>query len=148
MIAIGADHRGFFLKKQLKQYLKEKGYEVKDLGNHEYSKTDDYPKFALKVADYVTEHDTKGILVCGTGIGMSIAANKVNGVRAAVIKNFEDAKITRQHNNANIICLRGSTQETHAKRLVGVFLKSEFEGGRHERRVQQIRMIEQLQKRK
>jgi len=144
LIAIGADHGGFRLKSQISDYLEKKGTKHIDLGNLEYDKGDDYPKYALKVAQYVKQNNTKGILICSSGIGMSIAANKVDGIRAAVVHTVTEARKTRQKNHANIICLSKKTNPTTAKRIVGVFLSEKIQGRRHKRRVRQIRMIEQL----
>jgi len=143
-IAIGADHAGFELKNFLISYLKSKGYVVKDFGTFSAESTD-YPLFAYKVAKAVSkgEYD-RGVLICTTGIGMSIVANKVNGIRAALVNDLEMARISRLHNNANIISL--GTKYVDAKlgaEILDVFLNTDFdEGERHHRRVNEINMIE------
>ncbi|MBS1266599.1 MAG: Galactose-6-phosphate isomerase subunit LacA [Candidatus Woesearchaeota archaeon] len=145
LVAIGADHGGFRLKKELKDYLSQKDIPFVDLGNLKYDKKDDYPKYALKVAQYVQENNTKGILICKTGIGMCMAANKIDSIRAAVAHSVTDARKSRQHNDANILCLSSDTKPRMAKRIVGIWLKEKAKGGRHKRRVRQIRMMEQIQ---
>ena len=143
-IAIGADHAGFELKNVLIGYLKSKGYMVKDFGTFSVESTD-YPLFAYKVAKAVSrgEYD-RGVLICTTGIGMSIVANKVKGIRAALVNDMEMARISRLHNNANIISL--GTNYVDAKlgaEILDVFLNTDFDvGERHHRRIDEIRMIE------
>ncbi len=142
-IAIGCDHGGFEMKNELVDYLMEMGYEVGDFGITEKVSVD-YPVIASKVANAVAAGDYPlGILVCGTGIGMSLAANKVKGIRAAACSEVYSAKFTRMHNNSNILCLGGRVigPET-AKIMVEAFLTTEFEGGRHQRRVDMIDAIE------
>ena len=142
-IAIGADHRGFSLKEVLKEFLKEKGYEVIDFGTHS-EESFDYPDAAIPVGEAVASGEAdRGILICMTGIGMSIAANKVKGVRAALVTGLEFAELSRRHNDANVICLQGGYVDPEdAKKFVEVFLTTEFEGGRHERRVNKIKEYE------
>jgi len=138
-IAISADHAGFELKKILINNLKESGYDVADYGTHSTDSID-YPDFAYAAANSVAEGDNEmGVIICGSGVGVSITANKVKGIRAANCFNTEMASLARQHNNANIICL-GSRflEEEQAKEMVDTFLTTEFEGGRHERRVDKI----------
>jgi RpiB/LacA/LacB family sugar-phosphate isomerase len=139
-IALGADHGGYELKELLKQHLQEKGFSVTDLGTHSLQSTD-YPDYAHAVARSVAqrEHDL-GVLVCTTGVGMSIAANKVPGARAALVWDEPTATLARQHNNANILCLAGKgTVPEEAKKVVDAFLSAGFEaGGRHERRVNKL----------
>ena len=138
-LAIGADHGGFELKESLREHLESQGVPLQDYGP---TSTDscDYPDFAQAVSRSVASGQHKfGILICKTGIGMSIAANKIGGVRAALVTDVETAAITRKHNDANVVCL-GSTQtgaET-AKGIINEFLKGNFEGGRHERRVEKL----------
>ena len=135
-VAIGADHGGFELKKAIKEYLEKSGVEVQDFGAYSTASTD-YPDYAQAVAGSVAARQTeKGILVCTTGAGMSMAANKVPGVRAAQVFDEQSAILARQHNNANVICFgaRSVTIEA-AQKIVDAFLKARFEGGRHERRV-------------
>ena len=138
-IALGADHGGFELKEELKQSLLGRGYRVKDFGTNSKELTD-YPDYAQTVARSVAEHQLDlGILVCTTGVGMSIAANKVPGVRAALVWDENVARLARQHNNANVLCLAGrGTEHGEAHRIVDAFLSSSFEGERHERRVKKI----------
>lgn len=142
-IAIGSDHGGFKLKEVIKEYLIKKGYEVSDLGCYSEESVD-YPDYAERVAKAVAngEYDL-GVLMCGTGIGISIAANKVKGIRAALCHDGLTARLATQHNNANIICMGGRTTgiET-AKDIIDNFLESEFEGGRHLRRINKIKDIE------
>lgn len=142
-IAIGADHAGFELKENIKAVLSELGYEVTDFGTNSTDSVD-YPLIAKSVATSVaTKHHPKGILVCGTGIGMSIAANKVKGVIAAHCTDVETAKLSRLHNNSNILTMGGRiTNLELAKEIVKVWLETNFEGGRHQRRVQEIRDLE------
>jgi glycine hydroxymethyltransferase len=135
-IALGSDHAGFKLKQAIKGHLEQRGVKVSDFGA-ESAESTDYPDFAVKVARSVAErrHDF-GVLVCGSGIGMSIAANKVPGVRAGVIYNEEMARLARQHNDLNVLCLSANnTSPEVAAGIVDVFLSAHFEGGRHERRV-------------
>ncbi len=146
-IAIGADHAGFVLKEKIKEKLLREGHQVEDVGTHS-SESVDYPDFARQVAAKVSSGEAeRGILVCYTGVGMSIAANKVPGVRAALGVNTEEVQLTRRHNNANVLTLGAilTTPEAAAP-LVDAFLNTEFEGGRHARRVQKITDLEQLAK--
>jgi len=134
-LALGADHGGFDLKEVVKEHLQQQGYAVTDFGTHSKESTD-YPDNAQPVARSVAErqHDL-GILVCTTGIGVSIAANKVPRIRAALVWDEELAQMARRHNDANVLCLRGKgTDPAQAKRIVDAFLNTPFEGGRHERR--------------
>ena len=142
-IAIGADHGGFELKESIKKHLEEKGgYEITDYGTYT-SDSVDYAAIAYKVANAVKEEKILGILCCGTGIGISLAANKVKGIRAACCSDYFSAKLTRAHNDANILCLGGRVVGAGlANELVDIFLTTEFEGGRHQRRIDQISAIE------
>ena len=142
-VALGADHAGVELKNALKRVLDELGIAYDDLGTNSLSSVD-YPDLAKAVADGVADgRFARGILVCGSGIGMSIAANKVTGIRAAVIGDVESAKLSRQHNDANIIALGARlTPEDRAADIVRVFLQTEFDGGRHAARVGKIREME------
>lgn len=145
-VALGADHGGFELKEAIKAHLTEKGYEIVDFGT-ESTESVDYAYFGEKVGEYVVKEGILGILCCGTGIGISLAANKVNGVRAACCSDYFSAKMTRAHNNANILALGGRVVGAGlALELVDVFLTTEFEGGRHQRRIDQITAIENKQK--
>ena len=143
IISIGCDHAGFNLKEELKNYLGKKGIEVKDFGTFGLESVD-YPDFAYPAALSVAEKQVDfGILVCYTGIGMSMAANKVDGVRAALVSSVENAHLTREHNNANVLCLSAKdTPLDYAKQIVDEFLNTEFAGGRHERRVEKVMAIE------
>jgi RpiB/LacA/LacB family sugar-phosphate isomerase len=138
-IAIGSDHAGFEIKQAIKLHLARRGLEVADAGAHS-TEAVDYPDFARVVAQQVAAQAARfGLLICGTGIGMSIAANKVHGVRAALAADETSAALARQHNDANVLCLAGRALDPQrAARLVDVFLDTAFEGGRHERRVQKM----------
>ena len=141
-VAIGADHGGYELKESIKRHLVEQGIEVEDSGTHSPDSVD-YAIIAEKVGEYVIENKILGILCCGTGIGISIAANKIKGVRAACCSDYFSAKMTRAHNDANILCLGGRVVGAGlAAELVDVFLSTGFEGGRHQRRVDQITALE------
>jgi ribose 5-phosphate isomerase B len=138
-IIIGSDHAGFPLKEVVKQYLTEMGYVVTDAGTDSPANVD-YPDFAAIVAQRVSvgEFD-RGILVCGSGVGMSIVANKFPGVRAALCLDEETARMSRLHNDANILVLAGRrTEEEAAKSIARLWLNTEFEGGRHQRRLDKI----------
>lgn len=143
MLAIGCDHGGFELKNEIKKHLEERGIEVKDFGITELHSVD-YPDIALTVARAVASGECeKGILVCGTGIGMSIAANKVKGIRAAVCSDHFSAKYTRLHNDANILCMGGRVVGPGVGcELADLFVDTEYEGGRHAKRLQLILDIE------
>jgi len=138
-IAIGSDHAGYALKKIVYSWLDQHGYEVDDMGPWSEESVD-YPDFARKVAEAVSRGDAdQGVLLCGSGIGVSIVANKVKGIRAALAFNPEIASLARQHNNANVLCFpaRYSDSGTIEQSLENWF-NAEFEGGRHERRVLKI----------
>jgi ribose 5-phosphate isomerase B len=143
-IAVGADHAGFELKDRIKQHLSEQGIEVLDLGTHSGDSVD-YPDFARKVAETVAEHsDTVGVLVCGTGIGMAMTANKVPGIRAANCDSVLEAQMSREHNDANVLALGARIlQPGDALAIVDTWLKTSFAGGRHQRRIDKIHEIEQ-----
>lgn len=142
-IAVGCDHGGFEHKNAIAEHLKSEGFEVEDFGIYE-NKSVDYPEIALKVANSIKNGENElGILVCGTGIGMSLAANKVNGIRAAACSEHFSAKYTRLHNNSNILCLGGRVIGIGtALELCDIFVNTEFEGGRHQRRIDMITEIE------
>ncbi len=144
MIAIGSDHGGFALKQEVMAYLKEKGLEYKDFGTYT-AESCDYPVYAKAVAGAVTSGECeRGILICGTGIGISIAANKVKGIRAANCADCYSAEYTRRHNDANILALGARTLgDGLALKIVEIFLNTPFEGGRHARRVAMIQEIEE-----
>lgn len=140
-IYLGSDHAGLELKEKLQEYLKEKYDKVIDLGVFAVEPPADYPDIAHEVAEKVRENNgSKGILVCGTGIGMCMAANKVPGIRAAVCESAKTAEMSRKHNDANILCLGGRVLEFEsAKQMADAFLSTEFEAEeRHVRRVQKI----------
>lgn len=143
MIAIGADHGGFALKEELKKYLEETGVSFKDYGTYS-AESVDYPVIAETVCKAITSGEAeRAILVCGTGIGMSMVANKVKGIRAACCSDAFSAKYTRLHNNANVLCLGGRVVGPGlAEELVHLFLNTEFEGGRHQRRVDAVMALE------
>ena len=145
-IAIGCDHGGFDHKNAIAEHLRERGFEVTDFGIYE-NKPVDYPQIALKVANSVSSGENElGILVCGTGIGMSMAANKVKGIRAAAVSDHFSAKYTRLHNNANILCLGGRVIGIGtALELADLFVDTEYEGGRHQKRIDMITDIEKSQ---
>lgn len=142
-IAIGSDHAGFELKEQIKKLLESESYEVTDFGTNS-SDSVDYPLIAkVLAASVATKNPNRGILICGTGVGMSIAANKVKGIIAANCFNIETAKLARLHNNSNILTLGGRILDFEtAKDIVKVWLETDFEGGRHQRRIQEIRDLE------
>ena len=142
-IAIGADHAGFSLKEQLRRKLSGEGYEVVDFGT-DSAQSCDYPDFAQAVGrDVAQGRSDRGILVCSTGIGMAIAANKVDGVRAAPAESDDEVKLTREHNDANVLTLGARyLDENRAMELIDIFLKTEFAGGRHARRVAKIAQLE------
>lgn len=142
-ISIGADHAGLALKEQIKEDLVRLGHQVTDRGTTSADSTD-YPDYALPVAhDVAEDRADRGVLVCSTGIGMSIAANKVHGVRAGLVTNEDAARLTRQHNDANVIALGARyTDAESARRFVRIFLDTAFEGGRHTRRVEKIKAAE------
>lgn len=138
-IAVGSDHAGFELKEHSKKYLEEKGYEIIDCGTHS-SESVDYPDYGKKVGETVASGKADyGVAICGSGIGISIAANKVKGIRAALVSEPLSAKLARQHNNANVLSMGGRLTGTQmAEEILDVFFSTEFEGGRHERRVSKL----------
>lgn len=143
MIAIGCDHGGFKLKERIKVYLDEIGVEYKDFGTYSEERTD-YPIYVEKVVDSIREKESdKGILICTTGNGVSIAANKVKGIRCANCFNEEMARLAKAHNNANILAMpAGFVDEREAVLMVRTWLATEFMGGRHSERLQMIEEIE------
>ncbi len=138
-IATGSDHAGFKLKEAVRKYLLEKGIEVKDFGTYTEDSVD-YPDFAHPVANAVENKEVDfGIIMCGSGNGINMAANKHKGIRAALSWNAEIAKLARQHNDANILTLPGRfIEEAEALKAVDAFLETAFEGGRHQKRVEKI----------
>ena len=143
MIIIGSDHGGLNLKTALNSYLKRRGVEVTDAGTNGDASVD-YPDFGQKVAETVISGDAElGILICGTGIGMSITANKIPGIRAALVTDVFMARMAREHNNANVLVLGGRVlDEQKACDLVGAWLDATFEGGRHQARLDKITALE------
>jgi ribose 5-phosphate isomerase B len=143
-IAIGADHAGYELKQKIKAHLEQQGYQVDDRGT---SSTDsvDYPDFARSVGEAIAEKQANvGVLVCGSGIGMAIAANKVHGVRAANASSEKEAQLAREHNNANVVTLGARIlDEAKALSIVDKFLNTDFAAGRHQGRIEKISRMEQ-----
>ena len=138
-IAVASDHAGFEYKEKLKELLKELGHEFVDFGTFSSDSTD-YPDFAYPAAEAVANGECeRGIFICGTGVGVSIVANKVKGIRAANCCSVEEAKLSRQHNDANVLTFGARLISwENAKEIVKVWLETEFEGGRHARRVEKI----------
>jgi ribose 5-phosphate isomerase B len=137
-IIIGSDHGGYKLKTEIIRHLESLGYEVKDLGCYSTDSCD-YPVIAKSVAEKVLEENSKGILVCGTGIGVSITANRYKGIRASHCTDTFTARMTRMHNNSNILCLgERITGIGLAKDIIDIWLNTEFEGGRHQKRIDMI----------
>lgn len=143
-IALGCDHGGFELKEAVRQHLEAQGVQVEDFGTYSTDSVD-YAPIAAKAARCVASGGADyGILMCSTGIGISMAANKVKGIRAAVCTNAHCAEMTRRHNNANILCMGGQVVDKEtALQLVDIFLSTAFDGGRHARRIAQIAQIEE-----
>lgn len=143
-IFIGADHRGFLLKEFLKENLREEGVNIIDLGSKVYDKDDDYVEIGLNLAQKTVTENSKGILICGSGAGMSIIANKVNGARASLCLLKEQARMTREHNDANILCLAADLVDKEDNlKIVKVFLETLFSSEeRHIRRIQAIKKYE------
>jgi len=143
-IFIGADHRGVTFKSAIIKVLEKMELDVIDVGSHDSKKGCDYPKYAYKVAkEVVKDKDNRGILVCMSGIGQSIAANKVKGAYAALCLNAQVAKLSRLHNNSNILVLSSKfVKKTELNKILKVWINTEFEGGRHQRRVNQIKKLE------
>jgi len=154
LVAVGADHAGFALKEKLKPFLKQLGYRVVDLGNAVYDPADDYPDFAAKVGRYVAATNTKGLLFCGSAEGICIAANKIKGVRAVAPASATAAKMSRLHNDANVLCIAGGKTVdpkakglrlslAKAKQIIKIWLSTSFSGEtRHARRIKKITALE------
>ena len=142
-IAVGSDHRGVAVKQRIVPLLRQHGHEVIDAGPDNPGSVD-YPDYALEVARAVGEGRVeRGILICGTGIGMAISANKFPGVRAAACTDEVTAELSRRHNDLNVLCLSGDLLSSrNTERLVDIWMKTDFEGGRHHRRVEKIRDLE------
>ncbi len=147
IIAIASDHAGFELKEKIKKYLEQLDHEYKDFGTYS-NESVDYPDYALKVAECVAKKQcNQGILICGSGLGMSMAANKVPGIRAALCYNTEMARLSREHNDANVLTIgTRMIDEKTAKDIVRVWLTTKFAGGRHSGRVNKMRDIERKYK--
>ena len=139
-ILIGSDHAGFKLKNSMKLYLSQLGVEFKDLGAFKLKKEDDYPVYAFKVGKEVARNKSLGILFCGSSHGMCITANKVKGIRAVAVNNITDAVLTREHNNANILCLSGwNTKKEKAQKIIKTWLFTMFTNEKnHKRRIKMI----------
>jgi ribose 5-phosphate isomerase B len=142
-IAVGSDHAGYPLKERVRPILEEAGHEVVDVGTTSEESTD-YPRFAADAARLVAEGEAdRAVLACGSGVGVSIVANKVDGVRAVNAHDPDEAEMSRRHNDANVLALAGRRlEEGDAREIVERFLDTDFEGGRHERRVGQISAVE------
>ncbi|MBO5733639.1 MAG: ribose 5-phosphate isomerase B [Clostridia bacterium] len=142
-VVIGSDHGGFELKQILATHLKEKGFDVTDVGCYDTNSVD-YPDIAEKACKLVTTGEACwGVLVCGTGIGISIAANKVSGIRCALVSNEYSAEMTKRHNNANMLAFGGRvTGPDLAKNILNAYINAEFEGGRHQNRIDKITALE------
>jgi len=143
-IAVGSDHRGFEAKQQIKAIVTQLGHECVDFGTND-SNPVDYPDPAYLAATAVSKKDAdRAILICSTGLGMSMAANKIKGIRAALCHDELSARISRDHNDANVLCISGDqTGEVLLRKIVEVWLRTEFSGGRHQRRVNKIAAIEE-----
>jgi len=140
-VAVGSDHAGFALKERIKRELESLGHTVTDVGTSSGTESVDYPDFAIPVGERVADGEAeRGVVVCATGIGASIAVNKVNGVRASVVTSDETARLTRQDNDSNVLALGGRTTANpeDAVRWLRIWLDTPFAGGRHERRVKKI----------
>ena len=146
MIVIGSDHTGIELKKRIISYLKQKNIDVIDVTNFEDQTGDDYPDIGYIVCKNVLDKNCLGIAICGTGIGISIACNKVNGIRASVCTDKYMAQMTRQDNDANVLCLGSRLKNVEIENVVDTFISTEFAGGRHQRRLDKIKKIEKSQK--
>ena len=148
-VAIGADHAGFELKERVKRYLESHGHSVLDMGTTS-SESTDYPQYAFKVAEAVRDGAAdRGVLVCDTGNGIAIAANKVEGIRAAIAINAEHATMSRRHNDANVLVLGAAmTPQPEETPLLDAWFSAPFDGGRHARRVDQIKDYERTHERR
>ena len=145
-IALGADHAGFQVKERIKEELQKEGFEVIDFGTHT-AESVDYPDYARQVARSVAQAETnRGILVCGTGIGMAITANKFRGIRAATCNDTYTARMAAEHTDANVLCVGARVVDgDHAIAIVREWLKTKFSGGRHQRRIDKISEIDRCQ---
>lgn len=142
-IALGADHAGYQVKSRIKEFLQEKGFEVIDFGTHS-DESVDYPDYAKLVAQSVSQAESdRGILVCGTGLGMAIAANKLRGIRAATCNDTYTARMAAEHTDANVLCVGARVVDAdHALAIVQEWLKGKFGAGRHQRRIDKITELE------
>ncbi|MGL5096289.1 MAG: ribose 5-phosphate isomerase B [Planctomycetia bacterium] len=142
-VALGSDHRGVHIKRRIANFLRERHHEVLDFGTDSEDSVD-YPDFAAKVSEAVSRGDAdRGVLICGTGIGMCIAANKIAGVLAACVHDDVTAELSRSHNNSNVLCLSADLLgERSIDQIVDIWMKTKFEGGRHARRVEKIAVLE------
>ena len=143
IISLGSDHRGYRLKKILKEYLKSKGHKVIDVGAFS-SQSVDYPIYIFRASRLVSRRKVqRAIVICKTGIGSAITANKVKGIRAGLVHNLKGAKFSRRHNDTNVLVMGADfVRPTLAKKIVSLWLKTDFEGGRHQRRINQIKKVE------
>ncbi len=144
-VVLASDHAGLTLKNQLVDYLRSKNFQVTDLGTHTTDSVD-YPDYAAEVSRHILDHKSDlGILVCGTGVGMCITANKFHGIRAAVVSEPFSAQMSREHNNANVLCLGARVIDLQkAHEIVDTWLNATFQAGRHENRLQKIKKIEEI----
>jgi len=144
IVYLGADHRGFRLKEEIKKWFKEWGYEFSDLGNKVYEKDDDYTDVAIKVAEKVVTEKAKGVVICRTGVGVCIAANKVKGIRAALCTSEKQAELARVDDDVNILCLSAdNVDEEENRKIVRVFLETLFSSEeKHIRRIDKIKIYE------
>lgn len=141
-ISIGSDHRGIEQRELIAAAVELTGSEVDDCGT-DSSESCDYPDIAAKVARQVAANESqRGILICGTGIGVSIAANKISGIRAAVCHDLHTAEMSRRHNDANILCMAAGIEEPKMREIVALWLSTDFDGGRHQRRIEKIAALE------
>ena len=140
-IVLATDHAGFELKEHVKKFLTEKGYDIKDFGALEYDGLDDYPDFILPAAKYISEHKLKGVIFGGSGQGEAMAANRINGIRAAVFYNGPDeiVELSRLHNNANILSIGARfVNNQEVEKVIELWLSTDFEEGRHEKRINKL----------
>lgn len=143
-VAIASDHRGYHAKEQMKRVLMQMGHDVLDLGT-QTDKSTDYPDYAVPVAVAVRDGEAeRGVLLCGSGIGMSMTANKIRGIRAALCHDELTAEMSRRHNDANVLCMGGDLLgDEIMRRIIAIWMSTEFEGGRHERRIQKIMALDE-----
>ena len=140
-IYLSGDHAGFYLKENLMDFLRKKGFEIRDFGPYAYNKNDDYPDFVIPMAKAVRKDKVFGLVIAGSGEGEAIAINKLKGIRASVYhgKNLKIIKTTREHNDANILCIGARfVSEKESKKAVEIFLRTKFAKGRHERRLKKF----------